>query len=1124
MAVVGSAQIIVRAITTDVAKDIERGIKGASGAVSTAGQNAGRKFSKAFSGSQGTLFQKISNGLKAIAPEADAAGESWKRLQKTGFVLQTTLGVVLGSIGSLIGGLAGLAGAVGGAIPAALTFIGVLVQLKIASALANLALGGVGAAAQRLSEAGGSAARSLKNEIRAVNDAQKNLQRVVSDNADRLEDANDRVTDAQNRLNRAIREGREELQQLNFDAEDAALAEKKAALELERARETLARVQDLPPNSRARRDAELAFAEADLNLRRAIDANRDLAAEQARIGGDINNLEGVIEAEEDLAEAIENRGETEQENAERLDDANEALRRAREDLADAQRQLGGSNPLAGLTASQADFARFLADIRPLLDELKEAVASGFLPVLETQIKRVIDIAFPTLKQGFGEVGTALGTFVTKLTDSIVDPQNVERLGGLFTSTAGTISQAGDIAGDGWEIFLIIMEELDPLIRSFMDFLVGKVDAFKNFLNVEQESGRLTDFFTRSKEILGDLSEVFGNVFNGLGDIIMANFQPGSGGDMMIQWLKDATAGFAAIGDDSAGLQEFFRGAAGNSISIFQSIGALIKEIIGLGAMPEIGMFWDTLKEGAPYVGEILRNGILAGPAMANLIVNITRIIAAFADSGAPKAFFDTLAFAAGIVADILENKLVKSILDFIGPITGTILAVTTLSGVAKAFGFVIAFVVKAFLGLNPIVRIVTILAGLFIGLYNSNSEFAASIDAIWQTLQGTFGTLATTFTQLTDTLVPVFSRILEVVAQAIVPVVELIATTIADIVPKLLPIVQLIIDAIAQVLPMIASIVEALLPVFQTIIAAIGEVLPVIIDSLIPVFMMIIEAIMPVVDIIVQTLVPVILSLIETLAPLITQIIEAVVPAFTAIIKAVTPVIQLLLGILIPIIGGLIKIIVTVAGIIIAVLAKAFEIVAPFITAVVTVLGKIVEAIVKFVTPAIQGFSSFFMGVFKGISDFFKGIANGLIGFFEGFINFAIRGVNNLISAINTLKFTVPDWVPIIGGQSVGFNLPKIPEIRLPRLAEGGIVAARPGGMLAQIAEAGRAERVEPLDSSGLSVRDRAMIELLSKKEPSGLEGNINISVYPAEGMNESELATKISRVLALQLRKGAAS
>ena len=77
--------------------------------------------------------------------------------------------------------------------------------------------------------------------------------------------------------------------------------------------------------------------------------------------------------------------------------------------------------------------------------------------------------------------------------------------------------------------------------------------------------------------------------------------------------------------------------------------------------------------------------------------------------------------------------------------------------------------------------------------------------------------------------------------------------------------------------------------------------------------------------------------------------------------------------------------------------------------------------------------------------------------------------------------------------------------------------------MLAQIAEAGRAERVEPLDSSGLSVRDRAMIEMLSKNG-SGLEGNINISVYPAQGMNESELATKISRVLALQLRKGAAS
>ena len=43
-------------------------------------------------------------------------------------------------------------------------------------------------------------------------------------------------------------------------------------------------------------------------------------------------------------------------------------------------------------------------------------------------------------------------------------------------------------------------------------------------------------------------------------------------------------------------------------------------------------------------------------------------------------------------------------------------------------------------------------------------------------------------------------------------------------------------------------------------------------------------------------------------------------------------------------------------------------------------------------------------------------------------------------------------------------------------LAEGGIVPPIPGGWFVNVAEAGRSERIEPLDSQGLSRRDRALI------------------------------------------------
>jgi hypothetical protein len=112
-------------------------------------------------------------------------------------------------------------------------------------------------------------------------------------------------------------------------------------------------------------------------------------------------------------------------------------------------------------------------------------------------------------------------------------------------------------------------------------------------------------------------------------------------------------------------------------------------------------------------------------------------------------------------------------------------------------------------------------------------------------------------------------------------------------------------------------------------------------------------------------------------------------------------------------------------------------------------------------------------------------------------------------------KVSLPSWVPIIGGKTFSFS--QIP--RIPVLAKGGIVMPSAGGTLATIGEAGRPERVEPLDPDGLSKRDKAMIKLLS----SGQGGGMTVNVYPSPGMDETELASLVSRQIAFQLRRGGA-
>lgn len=80
------------------------------------------------------------------------------------------------------------------------------------------------------------------------------------------------------------------------------------------------------------------------------------------------------------------------------------------------------------------------------------------------------------------------------------------------------------------------------------------------------------------------------------------------------------------------------------------------------------------------------------------------------------------------------------------------------------------------------------------------------------------------------------------------------------------------------------------------------------------------------------------------------------------------------------------------------------------------------------------------------------------------------------------------------------------------KLAQGGVAKATPGGVLSVIAEAGHNERVEPLDSEGMSKRDRAMIAMVQAAASSGNKGGDTFKIYPSAGMDEAALAMMVSR------------
>lgn len=103
--------------------------------------------------------------------------------------------------------------------------------------------------------------------------------------------------------------------------------------------------------------------------------------------------------------------------------------------------------------------------------------------------------------------------------------------------------------------------------------------------------------------------------------------------------------------------------------------------------------------------------------------------------------------------------------------------------------------------------------------------------------------------------------------------------------------------------------------------------------------------------------------------------------------------------------------------------------------------------------------------IFTGIWNVIKFAINAILGGIEKMANGVISGFNTMIGALNKLKFTVPDWVPKIGGKSMGLNIDTMSQISIPRLAQGAVIPPN-DEFLAVLGDQKRGTNIEaPLDT-----------------------------------------------------------
>lgn len=949
MAVIGHAEIVVTAITKGFEDQLKKSMGGISKSMSTrAGRNIGDGFADGFRRSNANnMFGQLSDGIRSLAPDAEMARKRFQSLVRTGYTVSAVMGLVAGAISSVVVSIGPLIGSLMRAAPAMLALVNVMATLMVSMRVARAAFGNIASAVQN-----------------AVN--------------------------PNNALGKSLKEVRREFKKLQFDAEEAALSVTEAELDLERAREGLARTADLAPNNRLRREAQLEVDKAELALRKAKNQAKNLDKDVAKGPKDL--------------------------------------------------MTGGADPFAGLNKAQREFAQYLVTLDPQFKKVKAAMSEAFLTPLRGAVEVLMDKLFPILERRLPEIAGKVGDAMKGIAIQLSTPTNAAKLDSILEKMQPNISLIGEIFGNVLDMILSIVDATSELANEVLTFLKKKTDEFADSLNKALENGDLVKFFRDAAEEAKKWFEVISNVFGGFKNLMTLTTGPGSAGEVMLDWFKEASAEFKNMfGEDPEAGKKFFRDAMVNAKAVLSAIGDFVLEVLKVADNPNIAIAFDTLAKAAPSFGELLTSIIDAAPSFSELLVTIIDIVNLLTDDGQISAFFDTLNVAATNLKETLEKPFVKNLLEDIGPLVGTLSALGVVFDVIKF---------AATVALGYIAFSLGIISGL---IKKPTAGFAG--------MAGSFGKMAARFAG------PIGLIILAV-------------TTLTDFYNKFEDFKAVVDSTVGSVLDSFSGLGEELGKLFEAIFGGAGlggsfSSLEVIIKNVLSIVIPFIGSIISVVVDTISTGVKFITSLVKSINDVIRPIAEGVKAMLTG-----------------DILGGI----------------------ASIGMGIVNVFVGIVQAIMNGVISIVNVGINFINGITTALANSPAGQAAKAAG---------INVAGAKIAPIPLLDFTSQvsrGMKKFLDSRSSVTVAPKnftSADRATRNMALGGTVFPSQGGTIVRVAEAGRPERIEPLDSNGLSDRDKALVSQLSGG------GGTTINVYPSAGMDEKVLASEVSRQLAFEIRRG---
>ena len=455
------------------------------------------------------------------------------------------------------------------------------------------------------------------------------------------------------------------------------------------------------------------------------------------------------------------------------------------------------------------------------------------------------------------------------------------------------------------------------------------------------------------------------------------------------------------------------------------------------------------------------NAEAGGTAMTQTMTAISKAVSAGGDD------LETFAKVAGVsaseFADMWGNEPIDAISAFIGGLgkmnengedTISVLDELGLSGIRQSN--MLRALALASNVLDDAVTTANTAWDENIALSNEASKRYATTESQMKILRNGLNNLAIS---IGDILLPIINKIVAGLQNAIDWF-----SNLDDGVKKTILIVGGLIAAISPVAGIISGIAGAMSKLTGTVIPALIEAA----TKMGPIITTVVEGISSgigaAIGFITETAIPAVMSAVSSAFTFITG---TVIPGIvTGITTAVNFLIANPIVLIISAIVGLVALIATKGDEIQAILQRVDD----FLQGVFTtdwsesfgVLGEIlnfffstVKSIWDSIKSVFDGIIDFVRGVFtgdwerawKGVQEIFNGIFTALVAIAKAplngiiaLINMVIDAINWMINGLNKIHFDVPDWVPVLGGKSLGFNIPTIGKIAY--LAKGGILSS----------------------------------------------------------------------------------